>query len=164
MAFIFIGMPASGKSTIGKKISQSLKLSWYDTDSYFNERYASPQEFFIKYGETKFREQERLVIFQALHRYQIISLGGGGILIDDVAELSPLNRILYLYTDYTVLYKRLFVRARGEFVVGLFKNFKQLYEERNRRYKMLSDYTVDTSKQSIQETTLAVVKYMAKNT
>ena len=68
-----------GKSTAGKKLANKLGWQFFDTDSFFEEKYKlGIDAFFNKYGEDLFRKLEHEVLISTfnLHNY-VISTGGG---------------------------------------------------------------------------------------
>ena len=55
-----IGMPGSGKSSLGRKVAANLRLGYVDTDRRIAELVGiSIPEIFKKYGEAKFRTAEK---------------------------------------------------------------------------------------------------------
>lgn len=76
-----IGMPGSGKSTIGKKIADHLHLPFYDLDTFIEKKAKkSIPEIFRSYGEEAFRIQEADALrelTEGLVENAIIATGGG---------------------------------------------------------------------------------------
>ena len=60
MQRIFLtGLSGSGKSTIGRKVSELLQWEFIDTDALLSERYGMPVgQILIEFGEQKFRQME----------------------------------------------------------------------------------------------------------
>ncbi len=60
---VLIGMPLSGKSTLGRELSKILKYDLIDTDTLIEEMEdKSIKEIFKIYGEDYFREKELEII------------------------------------------------------------------------------------------------------
>ena len=76
---VLIGMPSSGKSTLGKTLAKALNRRFYDTDELFFEKFKiSPSDYILKYGETAFREKECEVVKEISKiTGAVISTGGG---------------------------------------------------------------------------------------
>ena len=56
---ILIGMPASGKSTIGRLLSKKIDYKYFDTDIYLEEKENKKiKEIFLEKGEKYFRDLE----------------------------------------------------------------------------------------------------------
>ena len=79
MQIYLVGYMGSGKSTIGKKLANSLGLEHIDLDWFFEETYKiSVHHFFSKYDEKAFRLIEhQLVQKTSKLDYCVISTGGG---------------------------------------------------------------------------------------
>ncbi|KAM7278810.1 hypothetical protein ACFE04_005944 [Oxalis oulophora] len=81
-----IGMMGSGKTTVGKVLSQALDYSFRDSDTSVEEDMngTSVAEIFEKYGENFFRnkETEALRKLSSMHRH-VISTGGGAVIRHD---------------------------------------------------------------------------------
>ena len=109
---ILVGMPASGKSTIAKILSE--KLSNYtliDTDSFIERTSGmSISEIFKKYSEDYFRklEYDTIKLLCAGGKNKIISIGGGAFENPDSrGTLLRFGKVFYLKSDLDVLYYRI---------------------------------------------------------
>src|SRR5690625_5063936 len=72
-----IGFMGAGKTTIGQKLSEILKLSFIDVDQYIEKKYETDiPTIFKTYGEEKFREYE-MISLKELTKYAIVATGGG---------------------------------------------------------------------------------------
>lgn len=74
-----IGMPGSGKSTLGKRAARELDLSFLDLDDWIEDRAGmSIPEIFEQYGEEGFRKMETGALsFLTRTRPGLVSVGGG---------------------------------------------------------------------------------------
>ncbi len=94
---VLVGMPGSGKTTIGKIISRTLSKDFVDTDDLIveSQEKAIP-EIFSEVGEKGFRKIEKDQIFAAATRNKsIIATGGGAILDKDNTEILKENGRIY---------------------------------------------------------------------
>ena len=74
-----VGLPASGKTTIGKWLSQKMNWEFIDLDeSIENEAQVSISAFFKLHGEPAFREKETEILRSIEHKHQVIIACGGG--------------------------------------------------------------------------------------
>ncbi len=82
-----IGMPGSGKSSLGRRAARETGLQFVDLDGWIEERAGmSIPEIFEKYGEDGFRRMETgALAFLTRERPGIIAPGGG-------AAMNPENR------------------------------------------------------------------------
>ena len=77
---VLIGMPASGKSTVGAMLAKALSREFIDTDDMIVERAGMPiTEIFAKYGEKYFRDLEEECVRAASARASVIIATGGGV-------------------------------------------------------------------------------------
>lgn len=108
---ILIGMPASGKSTIGAMLAEKLpQFTLIDTDSFIEKTNGMKiAEIFEKFSEDYFRKLEydtiRLV---CSGKNKIISIGGGAFENPDSrGTLLRFGKVVYLKSDLDVLYYRI---------------------------------------------------------
>ncbi len=95
-----VGYMGCGKSTIGRKLSRALHLSFVDTDNCIEEREgATVFDIFHYEGEERFREIEREVLEEVIRREEasVVSTGGGlpawG---DNMERMNEVGRTVYL--------------------------------------------------------------------
>ena len=82
MIFLY-GPPGSGKTTIGKILSESLNLPFYDLDTGIEKRWGCTiTEIFKLHGEAAFRESEEQEIKQLLAQEEVVVALGGGSLVN----------------------------------------------------------------------------------
>lgn len=94
---VLIGMPSSGKTTVGKELAKLTGRELVDTDDEIVRRYGkSIPEIFASEGEAAFREKEAAVVASLGGRTNcIIATGGGAILRDDNLRNLRYNGRLY---------------------------------------------------------------------
>ena len=91
---VLIGLPGSGKSTIGINLSTRLNKKYIDSDEVISKNY-NIDEVFALFGEKKFREIESKVIEDiCLEKNSIIATGGGVILKEENMKLLKANGII----------------------------------------------------------------------
>jgi shikimate dehydrogenase len=141
-------MPASGKTSLGKKLAKSFKLDFHDTDASIEkkEKMEIP-EIFNMHGETYFRKIESAIISEISKTKNTVISTGGGIILDpkNVENLKKNSVIIFidknpkeilLYYDKTVKKRPLLENKNA-----LYK----LYKERYKKYESASDYTLRVS-------------------
>ncbi len=94
---VLIGMPSSGKSTIGKELAKSLEFDFYDTDEMIVDRAKMPiRDIFASVGEQGFRKIESEAVAEASNfSGAVISTGGGAILDPKNVEKLRQNGKIY---------------------------------------------------------------------
>ena len=78
---ILIGYMGAGKTTVGKALSQSLALPFYDLDWYIEERYRRTiPQIFAENGENGFREIEQKILHEVAEFENVIISWGNTLL------------------------------------------------------------------------------------
>lgn len=139
---ILIGMPLSGKSTLGRELSKILKYDFIDTDILMEEiEGKSIKEIFKIYGEDYFREKE-LEIINKLKKEnnKVISTGGGlPIYNGNIYKLKNIGFTVYLKVPLEELIKRMVKKENNtrpllkdndtKFLEGMYKERIEIYEK-----------------------------------
>lgn len=97
---VLIGMPGSGKSTVGKALAKALGRTFIDTDEEIVQRAGKPiPDIFAQEGEAGFRDLETQVVREIANASTgcIIATGGGAILRDEnVRALKRTGKLYFL--------------------------------------------------------------------
>lgn len=95
---VLVGMPGSGKTTIGKELAKKLGREFIDTDDVIKERFGDISEIFKVNGEQYFRKLERDVILETAAKCgAVIATGGGAVLCsENVFRLRQNGKIYFL--------------------------------------------------------------------
>ena len=96
---VLIGMPSSGKSTVGCALAERLGKRFADSDALVTERIGMPiADYFAQRGEAAFREREQEAVADlAATGGQVIATGGGAILRpENVTALRRSGRLVFL--------------------------------------------------------------------
>ena len=97
---VLVGLPGSGKTTIGKRLANALATSLVDTDHMIEETYGKAcGEVFSELGEEVFREVEAAAVAKALCTDGIVSLGGGAVVTEANREALKSQRVVYLHVS-----------------------------------------------------------------
>ncbi|WKG06140.1 shikimate kinase [Mycolicibacterium sp. HK-90] len=95
---VLIGLPGSGKSTIGRRLAKALNLTMVDTDAAIEETTGRTiADIFATDGEAEFRRIEEEVIRSALASHDgVLSLGGGAVTTPGVRAALAGHTVVYL--------------------------------------------------------------------
>jgi|688.fasta_scaffold25442_8 shikimate kinase len=162
---VLIGMPGSGKSTIGRELSRILGSEFIDTDRRIESKTGrTVSNIFIEDGESAFRELERSTVLEALNQSNaVVSLGGGAILNDDIKEALKNHRVVWLETPLSDAFHRVGLnKARPLLLQNPRATLIKLLEERTPIYKSLATLTVNTADKSVKEVALEVTGLLEK--
>ena len=93
---VLIGMPGSGKTTIGKSLSEKTGRAFIDTDEMIVSKYGDISSIFAEKGETYFRSLETEAIKDASKKSGvIISTGGGAVLKQENVKALRQNGVIF---------------------------------------------------------------------
>ena len=152
----------SGKSTVGKIISDEMFLNFFDTDEEIESRTgASIDWIFDLEGEDGFRKRESSILNEmAIKNSIVLSTGGGIVLSENNRELlSSRGTVFYLSTPISVQAER----TAKDKDRPLLKNgdpeeiLTRLHEERESLYEEVSDHIVMTENKSSQEVASEII-------
>ncbi len=146
-----IGMPGSGKSSLGRKVAANLKLPYVDTDRRIAEILScgSTAEVFERYGEQGFRNAETNLLIQLTREDPcLVSTGGGTVLREENRTIMQ-NYGLILLVDRPLeqILKDIKLDDRRPNLVGKgLEDVEKLYNERIGIYRESADIVLDNSK------------------
>ena len=145
MVFTLIGMPASGKSCMGKAVAKKLGLRHIDTDKIIEKQYGkSLNELVDTLGREDFMKIEEATLMAFSDDNVILSTGGSAIYYPSAIEhLRSLGKIIYLYCSYDVIKERLGDYSKRGVILREGQTLKDLYDERTKLYEKYADITVD---------------------
>ena len=157
-----IGMPGSGKSTIGRALSDCLKFDYYDTDEQIEiESQSKIKDIFNKKGEEHFRKLERSIFKKLILKKKIVISTGGGIILKNKDLLNQTYNI-YLKCDLETLIKRTSRNKNRPLLKNnVEKNIKILFNDRKEIYNETSDFTINATS-STQKTLKAILEHLNK--
>lgn len=142
---ILIGMPSSGKSTVGPLLSQKLGMGFLDTDVLIkNSENMNLRDIINKRGLKKFLEIQECVAMGLDVENHVIATGGSIVYNTRAMEyLKSKGMIIYLQLGFEELEKR--VSPSRRFARDLEQSFKDLYNERVPLYCKFADIIINCS-------------------
>lgn len=144
-----IGMPGSGKSTIGKGLAKALGRQFVDLDHEIEARcgVAIPVIFEIE-GEQGFRKRESQVLQEVAQQHDLVLATGGGAILDPQNQdiLSLQGVVIYLKASVEELFRRT-SRDRNRPLLATNDpkaRLQALFEQRSPIYESLADIVIET--------------------
>lgn len=156
---ILIGMPASGKSTVGVVLAKLLAYDFIDTDLLIQRREGLPlAEIIAQRGIDGFLAAEEAACLSLDASRTVVATGGSVVYSEAaMAHLKRRGRAVFLEVDFKSLSARLKdVRGRGV-VLREGQTLAGLFEERDALYRRWADITVPERGLSLEQTVAAAL-------
>ena len=150
---VLIGMPGSGKTTVGTYLSELIGYGYIDSDSVIIAREGMRlNEIIAKKGRETFLDIEAKVNAELCANRCVIATGGSVIYRDyAVKALKKLGQVVYLKLSCAELLKRLGdLKERGVAIKDGY-SFEDLYNERAPLYEAAADIIVDLNGKTVEE-------------
>jgi shikimate kinase len=149
-----VGLPGSGKTTVGRQLARRLQLPFVDSDHEIEARIGcSIREFFEREGEARFRDIEQEVLAKLTEGAdKVLSTGGGAVLRpENRKNLRARGQVVYLKSSPEELYKRLRHDSNRPLlqVADPMAKLKALYAERDPLYREVAHFVLETGRPSV---------------
>lgn len=152
---VLIGMPGSGKSTIGRLLAERLGKAFTDADTIVEERaQMSIPDIFSNYGEDRFRQEETATLLELGKRSGLVIATGGGCVTreENYEHLHRNSKIIWLQRDISAL------PTDGR-PLSQQNSLEAMYEIRKPMYERFADFAVDNN-QSAEVTVETILSLM----
>lgn len=159
LCIALVGLPGSGKSTIGQHLARQLGLTFVDVDTQI-ETYlgGTIREYFAAHGEPAFRDVESLVLTRCLEAVPpkgCVMATGGGVVLREANRrlLRQHSTVFYLHAAPAALARRL----KGDRVRPLMQvadpqqRIVELARVRGPLYQQTAHFTVETARQGVAQ-------------
>lgn len=136
---VLIGMPGSGKTTVGRIIAKKLGREFVDTDEVIRDRFGAPSDIITERGEAEFRALEREICREFGKKSGLVLATGGGVVEtgENYKALSRNGRIFCITRNITELE----THDRP-----LSKDLASLWIRRRDKYKAFADVFIENNK------------------
>lgn len=155
-----MGLPGSGKSTIGRRLAKALGVSLLDTDAVIEQQTGrSITDIFATDGEPEFRRIEEEVIRAALEEHDgVLSLGGGAVTSPGVRAALAGHTVVYLEISAAEGVRRTSGNTLRPLLAGpdRAEKYRELMSKRIPLYRRVATIRVDTNRRNPG----AVVRYI----
>ncbi|MEG6612210.1 shikimate kinase [Pseudoclostridium thermosuccinogenes] len=157
---ILIGMPNSGKSTVGSYLAKALGRRFIDTDQLILEKAKKPLKDIVNFdGLDKFLSIQDEVINSLDAANSVIATGGSVIYGEaSMSHLKAMGTVIFLDISYETVVSRLspgrrFAREEG-------KSLLDVYNERKPLYQKYADITIDCSVREAKDIAEDIIKQL----
>jgi shikimate kinase len=149
-----VGLPGSGKSTVGRQLARRFNLVFVDSDTCIEQRIGcSIREFFERDGEDRFRDIEAEEIDSLTQKAGcVLSTGGGSVLrAENRKHLRERCQVVYLRSSPDEVFRRLrHDRNRPLLQVGdPLTKLRDLYAVRDPLYRETAHFVIETGRPSV---------------
>lgn len=149
---VLIGLPGSGKTTIGRRLAKAMGLTLLDTDAAIEEKTGRTiADIFAVDGEGEFRRVEEEVIREALETHDgVLSLGGGAVTTAGVRDCLTGQTVVFLDISASEGVRR----TSGSTVRPLLagpdhaEKYRKLMSERVPLYRRVATIRVNTNRRN----------------
>ena len=145
---VLIGMPGSGKTSVGKILCRRLGLKFVDVDEYIEEESGKSIPELFEISENHFRNVETQCICK-LNKYNSVVIATGGGVIKNAINIKELKKngvIIFIDRPFDNIVGDVEISKRPLLKDGIQKLY-ELYDERYELYKKYSDYHVVNDKE-----------------
>jgi shikimate kinase len=149
---VLVGLPGSGKSTIGRRLAKALNVAMLDTDAAIEERTGRRiADIFATDGEQEFRRIEEDVIRSALVEHDgVLSLGGGAVTTPGVRAALAGHTVIYLEISAAEGVRRTSGNTVRPLLAGpdRAEKFRTLMNQRVPLYRKVATIRVNTNRRN----------------
>ena len=149
-----VGLPGSGKTTVGRQLARRLGLEYFDSDHVIEQRLGcSIRTYFEHEGEERFREVESAVLDELTQKTgAVISTGGGSVLREvNRQRLHARCQVVYLNSHPDELFRRLRHDVNRPLlqVNDPLARLRDLHAVRNPLYRASAHFIIETGRPSV---------------
>jgi shikimate kinase len=149
---VLVGLPGSGKSTIGRRLAKALQTTLLDTDTAIEAKTGRTiADIFATDGEDEFRRIEEDVVKSALAEHDgVLSLGGGAITTKGVRDALAGHTVVYLEISAAEGIRRTGGNTVRPLLAGgdRAEKFKTLMSQRVPLYRRVATIRVNTNRRN----------------
>ena len=148
---ILIGMPGSGKSTLGVLLAKAMNYRFMDTDLLIQEREGKLLcEIIAEKGQEAFLKIEDEVNAGVAAERTVIAPGGSAVYSGRaMRHFAEIGTVIYLHVSLPELKKRLGDLTKRGVVLKEGQTLEELFEERRPYYERYAQITVDVTQEDI---------------
>lgn len=163
MIVYLVGMPGSGKSSVGPELARRLGVPFVELDAEIERVAGTPvREIFERDGEARFRELEAAALVEAAGNDPSVVSCGGGVVLEPAnrVTLRATGDVVFLSVPLGVLQSRIrpaadrpLIREEGD--------LERLFEQREALYREFAAHVVDGSG-TVEEVAVAIERELLR--
>lgn len=161
---ILIGMPASGKSTVGIVLAKALNYDFIDGDLLIQKETGMTLAAYMdQYGNDAFLKLENRVNAAIDCEKTVIAPGGSICYAKDAMEhFKQIGTVVYLSISYDILEDRLHNAKERGVVLQEGQTLQDLYNERKPLYEKYADITIAEGGSTLENLVVKIVGELSK--
>lgn len=161
---ILIGMPGSGKSTIGVLLAKMMGYGFVDTDLLIQHFEGKKlYEILRDKGNDYFSETENKILSGIQARHTVIATGGSAVFGKEAMEhLSSIGRVVYLKVSLRELKRRIKNFSTRGIMMKKGQTLDDIFTERSPLYEKYADITVNCTGGSLQKNAEKIIAALTK--
>lgn len=161
MKIYLIGMPGSGKSTVGRKLAHRLGLKFIDTDSQIEkEQKRKITDIFNNEGEVYFRDLESAKLLELKDLDNVLVSTGGGVVVRNKNKYLMDGLVIFLDAN-PILLKRRLEFSKNRPLLNSY-SIDYLYKSRIESYRKFSNVKVTLNRNDSTFATNQIMKVLEK--
>lgn len=163
---VLVGPPASGKTTIGRRLGNALHLPVVDSDDLIAQKYGKAcGDVLRSLGEPEFRKVEEEAVAEALQTSGIVSLGGGAVISSRTRELLRDHNVVFLHVTAEEGVRRASDNNSRPLldVEDPTKKYRELLEQRGDFYEEVASLRVRSGNSDPQRVVTAILQFIEDN-
>lgn len=149
---VLVGLPGSGKSTIGRRLAKALRVTFVDTDTAIEEKTGRViADIFASDGEPGFRRIEEEVVRASLADHDgVLALGGGAVTTEGVRDALAGHTVIYLEISAAEGLRRVGTGTTRPLLAGEDRDekYRALMSERIPLYRSVATLRVNTNRRN----------------
>jgi len=161
---VLIGMPGSGKSTVGVILAKFLAKKYLDTDILIQEKQGCTlQEIVNTQGYMQLREIEEQVLLSLHVKDHVIATGGSAAYSAlAMRHLRKDGVLVFVHADLNTLEQRIHNYQTRGLAKRDDQSFEDLFNERLSLYSRFADITIESNRVTQEDVCLQIAQRLAK--
>ena len=140
MNIILVGMPAAGKTSMGRRLAKMLDMQWVDTDYLIREKYGPLDVLIINHTLSECEED---IVMNYNDDNTVVSTGGSVPLnVKAMDHLKETGIVVWLNIPLRIIKQRIGDPKKRGVLMGNANNVGQLYQYRRKFYQDCADLVI----------------------